>query len=476
MTMKASIINKVVLIFITWTCSVVGLSQQSDSLTYYLEIAAKNNPTVMHRFNEYQAALQKVPQVGNLPDPQLELGIFLSPMELLSGNQAADIKLMQMFPWFGVIKNAKDEMSLMAKAAYETFRDAKLQVYYDVQRTWYDLYSLRQKIQISERNVELLKTIERLTLVKFKSGSISGGSSASGGKMSGANIATTSGSSGMNSMGGSNIASTSSGKAGTSGGSSMSSPSGGSGLSEVYRVQIEISDLENNISILKNEEQVVIARFNGLLNRYLKTSVSTSELLPIKSLDKVYLTVSDSMIVTNPMLGMLRYEQQSLQARTKMQKQMGLPMVGVGLNYSVINKSAMSTSAMNGQDMIMPMVTLSLPIYRKKYKTMQAETGFLKSASEQNYQATANALQTEYYEALQLYNDAQRRIILYESQRQLTKKTLDISMKNFSSSASGLTDILLIRQQLLDYELKNVEAVTDYNKAEAWIKRLIPNP
>jgi len=160
-------------------------------------------------------------------------------------------------------------------------------------------------------------------------------------------------------------------------------------------------------------------------------------------------------------------------ARTKMQKQMGLPMVGVGLNYTVINKSEMSTSAMNGQDMIMPMLTVSLPIYRKKYKAMQTETNFLKAASEQNYQATANMLQTQYYEALQQYNDARRRMKLYDNQSQLAKKSLDISIKTFSSSASGLSDILRIRQQLLDYELKQVEAVVEYNKAEALIKRLI---
>ena len=109
---------------------VSGLSafsqQQADSLMYYLEIAAKNNPRVLQKFTEYQAALQKVPQVGSLPDPELNLGVFLSPMELVSGNQVADIRLMQMFPWFGVLKNAKDEMSLMAKAKYESFRDAKL--------------------------------------------------------------------------------------------------------------------------------------------------------------------------------------------------------------------------------------------------------------------------------------------------------------------------------------------------------------
>jgi len=109
---------------------------------------------------------------------------------------------------------------------------------------------------------------------------------------------------------------------------------------------------------------------------------------------------------------------------------------------------------------------------------MQAETRFLKTASEQNYQATANMLQTQYYEALQQYNDAARRMKLYDSQSQLAKKSLDISIKTFSSSASGLSDILRIRQQLLDYELKQVEAVVEFNTAEALIKRLIttPNP
>jgi len=451
--------------------SMPGYSQ--DSLMHYLELATKNNPTVLQRYNEYQASLQKVPQVGSLPDPQLEMGVFLSPMELISGNQVADIKLMQMFPWFGVIKNAKDEMSLMAKMKFEAFRDAKLQVYYDVQRAWFDLYKVRQNIRISEKNVELLKTIERLTLVKFRSGS-SASSAVSGGNMQGSGVpSTTSGSSGMNTMGGGSGASTASRPATSSGSASMSSATGASGLSEVYQIQIETASLEDNIASLKNEELAAVARFNSLLNRQQKTSVASVELLPIEPLDIAYLSVTDSMFTRNPMLGMLSYEQQSLMARTKMQKQMGLPMVGVGLNYTVINKSEMSTSAMNGQDMIMPMLTVSLPIYRKKYKAMQTETNFLKAASEQNYQATANMLQTQYYEALQQYNDARRRMKLYDNQSQLAKKSLDISIKTFSSSASGLSDILRIRQQLLDYELKQVEAVVEYNKAEALIKRLI---
>jgi len=125
--------------------------------------------------------------------------------------------------------------------------------------------------------------------------------------------------------------------------------------------------------------------------------------------------------------------------------------------------------------MIMPMVVLTLPIYRNKYKAMQSESAFLKKASEQNYQATANSLQAEYYEALQLYNDAQRRMKLFENQSKLAQKTLDILIKTFSSSSSNLTELLRIRQQLFDYEFKQVEAVTDVHKAEAWIKRLANN-
>lgn len=475
--MKRRNVNRVVVLFLVLLFSSGAFSQQSDSLQNYLKIAIKNNPTVMQRYNEYQAALEKVPQVGSLPDPQLEMGVFLSPMELMAGNQVADIKLMQMFPWFGVIKNAKDEMSLMAKAKYETFRDAKLQVCYDAQRTWFDLYKIRQNIRISKENVDLLKTIERLTLVKFRSGSLNGGSTASsGGGMSGGSTSGSStGSSGMNSMGGSSSSQTVSRSEVSMGSSSMGSSSGATSLSDVYQIQIETGNLDDNIATLRNEEQVVIARFNSQLNRPQKTSVYVPDLLPVEPLDIVFLSVSDSMFTRNPMLGMLQYEQQSLEARVKMQKQMGLPMVGLGINYSVIAKSPMSTSSMNGQDMIMPMLTVTLPIYRKKYNAQQAETKFMKTATEQNYQATANALQTEYYEALQLYNDAQRRMKLYDSQSQLAKKSLDIMIKTFSSSASGLTEILRIRQQLFSYELKQVEAITDFNKAKVWVRRLTNN-
>jgi outer membrane protein TolC len=255
----------------------------------------------------------------------------------------------------------------------------------------------------------------------------------------------------------------------------MGGASSGTGLADVYQIQIESGNLENTIYSLKNEEQIVLARFNSLINRPLRSPVESAQLLSSNILDSSYWTISDSILFRNPMLRMLQFEQQSMEARKKMVNQMGYPMIGLGLKYNVINKSEMSTSSMNGADMIMPMVSLTLPIYRKKYKAMQSEINYSKTASEQNYQAVKNSLQTSYYEALQLYSDAHRRLKLYESQRQLAEKSLDILIKTFSSSSSGLTDITRTRQ-LFDYEIKLVEALTDCNKAVAWINKIIQSP
>ncbi len=210
---------------------------------------------------------------------------------------------MQMFPWFGVLKYAKDEMSLMANAKFELFRDAKLQVIYDVQRTWYELYKVQKDISISEKNIEILKIIERLALVRFKA--VPTGNTEA-----------------------------------TSTGTGISS--GSSGLADIYRIQIEVGELENNIALLKNQQNTIMAQFNTYLNRPVASPVFTYENIAVDSLELSLIAVSDSMLTNNPMLGMIEYEKQSLDARKKMVNRMGYPMVGLGLNYSLISKSQMS--------------------------------------------------------------------------------------------------------------------------------------
>src|SRR5690606_3798899 len=141
----------------------------AQSLEGYLQMAGENNPELKAYFSDYLAALERVPQVGSLPDPELSMGIFLKPMERYMGNQQADIQLMQMFPWFGTLGAQKDEASQMALARYEAFQDAKNRLFYQVKDTWYQMYRLDEEIRISEENLKILRTYERLALIRYQS-------------------------------------------------------------------------------------------------------------------------------------------------------------------------------------------------------------------------------------------------------------------------------------------------------------------
>lgn len=456
----------------------VSYAKAQDSLLFYLSEAAKNNPAVLQKYSEYQAALHKVPQVGSLPDPELEIGVFLNPMELVSGNQVADLRLMQMFPWFGTLRAAKDEMSLMANAKFESFRTAELLVIYEVQQTWYEMYKVRQKIAVSEKNMEILRTIERLALAGYKgawtgTGNTSVSTNALPANVSQTNNGNSTGMGGMGSITGPgatvSVPATSQGMQANS----MGSSGGNVSLTDLYRIQMEIGELEYAAAALKGQQNTLVTKFNGFLNRPPVSPVSLPDSISAESLNMPLEAGSDSMLANNPMLGMLQFEQQSLDSRNKMVAKMQYPMIGVGLNYSVINKNEMSASPMNGKDMVMPMVTLTLPIYRRKYKAMQSEVGMLKTATSQNYAASANELKTVYFQAVQLYQDAQRRLHLFTNQRLLSGKSLEIMIKSYAGSATELSDILRIQQQNLDYSYKQIESVADINTAVALLKRLM---
>jgi len=468
---------KPVLLILMQVTTIPGTGQRiSDSLLVYLETADRNNPYIKQKFNEYRAALQKVPQAGSLPDPELTLGILMKPMELINGSQVADVRLMQMFPWFGVLRNAKDEMSLMAKAKFEALRDARLQLFYEVRKTWYELYKIRKEISVSVKNLSILESVEQIALAGFRSSSASDPLSGfTGLAMNTENKAVNNSQqgTGMQRMT-TNAFPTGSSPGHTSGGQAqMAGGVPGSGLTDLNRIKIEKNELKNSIASMRDQEKYLIAVFNSYLDRHSGQSVFTDTILT--AICSPFLTdeVTDSVRYNNPMLSMIELEKKAYSARAKMAAAMGYPMTGLGVAYTVIGKNGMSVSGMNGKDMIMPMVSVTLPLYRKKYNSTKKEAEFLGQAAESSYQAAVLSLEAEVIKAVQAYNDADRRVKLYDDLFSIALTSFELTLKNFSTSASNLTDVLRMYQQTLDYELKSVEAVADLYTAEAWLQRLM---
>lgn len=444
-----------------------------DSLQVYLKSAALNNPGLKAAYNKYMADLQKVPQVGSLPDPSISFGFFVVPMEVMNGNQVATIELMQMFPWFGTLKASKNEAATMALASYELFRQEKEALFYLVRAEYYQLFLNRKQIEAYDSTLELLQNIEQLLLSKLKTVNISGSNSGSSSStMQSSN--TSSGSSsggGMGGMGsgGQTSASTSNASMGSQAMGSASSSS----LSDLLRLQIEIKQLHDQIEGLKNREKLLKIRINAYLSRKNDEPIFIPKKLASMEFDFLNPAIFDSIKANNPMMKMNQADALAFQQRKIMNKKMSLPMVGVGLNYSVINKAEMSTSPMNGTDMLMPMLTVTLPIYRKKYNAQIKESELLETSANEQLANTENMLFMEFSEYKFQLTDANRKLKLYEEIVALTQQNLDLSVVQYANSGSDFDALLRFQQQLLAYKITLAELEIEKLTAEAGMLKLI---
>ena len=466
--MKCRIIY--ILLIIVYSSNAFG-----QTLNDYLLIAAENNPNLKSKYFQYQAALERVPQVGSLPDPQLGFSFFIMPMERYMGNQIGSISLMQMFPWFGTLGAAKNEMTFMAKAKFEEFNEAKSMLFYEVRANWYALQLLEKEIAITKQNIELLKTMEQIALTRFKSGEQSSNNSGGSGSMRSSNNANNNNSN--SGMGGMKMQGQSSSPNSPTRNmppmNEMGNMSSSGSMIDVLRVQMEINELQNNLALLQDSKIPLLARFNQLLNRERNELVIFSDSIMAATIPVALNEIPDSIKNNNPMLKMLEQDEQAFIAQGKMNQKMGLPMIGVGLQYEIFQPRVNSESMMNGRNMLMPMATVTIPLWRKKYTASVSESDFMRQAIVEQKQDVSNQLMVNYEDALKDFKDANRRVKLYQEQTSLANQALNILIVQYSTEGSNFEEVLRMQQQLLDYRLKYLDALVDGNIAVAMMERLM---
>jgi outer membrane protein TolC len=128
---------------------------------------------------------------------------------------------------------------------------------------------------------------------------------------------------------------------------------------------------------------------------------------------------------------------------------------------------------MNGKDMIMPMLTLKLPIYRKKYNASVKEAELLETSANEQLNNVENMLYMEYSEYLFALKDAERKLLLYQDIISLTQKSFDVLSIQYASSGADFDALLRLHRQLLDYKLNLTQANIDKLTAIAGFEKLL---
>jgi len=376
----------------------------AQTLDDYFKIAAENNPGLQAMHKEYEAALQKVPQVSTLPDPTFSLGYFISPVETRVGPQQAKFSLTQMFPWFGTLKAQGNVAALMAEAKFQNFIDARNRLYFQVASAYYPLYELKDFVRIEQENISILESYKTIATQKFKNGT------------------------------------------GT--------------MVDVLRVDIMLKDAQTNLSILRDKEKPLLTTLNKLLNRSENEPVQISDTL--KSVILLDNYRKDSLIVANPKLKALDLKLQASQAAEIVAQKQGLPKLGIGLDYVLVGERTDISMPDNGKNVLMPMVSISIPIFRAKYNASVKESQLMQESYTLQKQEVTNTLFSEYEMVLFQVQQQLQLISLYQQQIQTSQQSLNLLFTSYGNSGKEFEEALRMQQQLLKYQKMSATALVQY--------------
>ncbi len=405
-------IYKLLITLIIGVCSAISVTGQT--LEEYLKTAAENDPGLKAKYAAFEASLKKVAQVNQLPDPQLSLGVFISPVETRVGPQQAKIGLSQMFPWFGTLKTAGSVYQLKAEANYQQFLKAKLELFKKVKLTWYPLYEIEQKIKLQQENIAILETYKTLATRAFENGK--------------------------------------------------------SAMTDVIRVEVLIDDAKTKVALMETKKRPLKVRFNALLNREEMEEVLIADTLVFPNLNDRYR--KDSLFVSDPQLKALDLLQESAVEKANLARKQGLPKFGVGVDYVFVGQRDGVTLPDNGKDVLMPMVSVSIPIFRKKYKAAIEEANLTQASIENQKKAYKNKVVADYEMEKYKITEARDLNQLYQQQIEKMQQIENLLLKSYSNSGDDFEEILRIQQRVLNYETAVVEAITRAYKAMAEIEYL----
>jgi len=386
----------------------------AQSLDGYLELAVENNPSLKAAHLKYEAALEVAPQVGALPDPTLSISAFGTPMTTDMGEERASFELMQMFPWFGTLKTRKEVANLQADAEYLAYVTAREQLFLEVKTAYAKLYQAQRSIAFQSENLEILENYYDLAMSKFRSGF--------------------------------------------------------SPMVNVVRVEIAQDAARTQLRLLEESIVPLQRAFNLLLNREVGKAVSLQDTL---ELHKLELLDSELSFEDHPSLQQLEKQQQSYETQIKVAQKEGLPNLGLGVGYLVNAESPSGMPDMNGQDAIMPMLSVSLPIFRKKYNARKQQAELMAQSAKLKQQQQENQLRSQFHQQYYELNKAKQLLELYQRQIESSKRARTLLVSSFSSNTGDFEEILRMNQDILMYRLQRLEALKSGFIAQASIGYLL---
>ena len=399
-TSNRHIIIKIIFVF----CSLfLVLSIQSQELESLIKKSLENNPKIKQFELQYKIASEKVNEVNTIPNTEIGIGYFVSQPETRTGAQRTKVSLKQMIPWFGSITARENYVSSLADAKYEDIVIAKRKLMMSVSKYYYNLYAIKTKQEVIVENIELLKTYKTLMLSSIEVGKAS--------------------------------------------------------VVDVLRLQMRQNELEQLKQVLEQEYLGEQTALNKLLNRDKNTVIYVVNGLIIPLENSL---INSENIELHPELTKYDKLYKSVEKSEILNQKENKPMIGFGLDYISVSERPNVNFNDNGKDILMPMLSLSIPIFNKKYKSRTRQNNLKKQEIKAQKQDRLNRLESILNKAIASIIAAR---ISYNTQiknLKQAKNTEKILIKNYETGTINFNDVLDVQELRLKFQINQIKSVKKY--------------
>jgi cobalt-zinc-cadmium efflux system outer membrane protein len=234
--------------------------------------------------------------------------------------------------------------------------------------------------------------------------------------------------------------------------------SGKGNMVDVIRIDMKKEALDIDLNLAREELTLMGSQFNLLCNAEENRKLD----LPTKAEQQVLFETA----FTHPKLEYFSLWLDGLTIKKDLAQKQFMPSFGFGLDYVFVGQSDMDVVD-SGKDAIMPMISVKVPIYRRKYKSKLAELEhieqsvlFSKQAFEQKLESTILSVKYEEERFEQLWK-------LYQEQTQKLEQSIEILLISYSNSGKDFESLLEMQQKLLGYQLAELEIQKEHQLALA---------
>lgn len=408
--------HRMTIVFCFISILMFSWSSFSQSLEDLQLRAAENNLELKAQFKRFEAQLEDITQAKSWQDPNLSFGYFISPIETRVGPQIARFSLTQKLPWFGTYKAKGDIAAFRAEAEFEKFQDQKLKLFLNVAQKYYDLLALRYITELETKQLDILENLKVIVESNYKNNKAR--------------------------------------------------------LVDILRVDLEMDKQLSTIQVLKDQGQVFVTQLNQLMDRQLNTPVQI--LNPKQILEQNESIEIDSMVRNHPRLEAIRKLKASNEAESVLAKKEAMPQFGLGLDYAIIQDRNVQ-NAEAGQDAIMPMLSVSLPIFGKKNKSRKKAASLQGESIEFQLENEESRLETEIQVALYKQDELFSLLSLYDKQLLSLKDILQLSETALANASMGIEEVLRLQEERLLYEKQRAKTLADLQKTDETLIYLTSN-